>query len=165
MERFFADWDRSTRLRSTIDDHTRKWNPVKEKFATLKAVSCHTHLIYGGGREHNLRKSCRCFLLRHPRPRRWKFWARFRVTREASFENLYDESKRLLDYMLRHGRCDYCWKPKSGHGLDYGNGKTPVGCCGYALNRDHEIDLVSTFYGNHRFPPIRAVPKNIWSLT
>ncbi len=64
----------------------------------------------------NLRKISGCFLLRHPRPRRWNSEHGSGDT-GSFFDNLYDKSKRLLDYMLRHGVTTV--EAKSGYGLDW----------------------------------------------
>ena len=101
MERFFAVGTGQPDP-ELIDDHTEV-KSCEGKVATPGLIDCHTHLVYGGSREHEFReKVSGCFLLRHPRSRRWNL-STVRATREASFDNLYDKSKRLLDYMLRHG--------------------------------------------------------------
>ncbi len=54
-----------------IDDHTEV-KSCEGKVATPGLIDCHTHLVYGGSREHEFAKKISgCFLLRHPRPRRW----------------------------------------------------------------------------------------------
>ena len=57
-----------------------------------------------------------------------------RATREASFDTLYDKSKRLLDYMLLHGVTTV--EAKSGYGLDWETEKRQLDVVG-ALDRDH----------------------------
>ena len=81
-----------------------------------------------------------------------------RATREA-FENLYDKSKRLLDYMLRHGVTTV--EAKSGYGLDWETEKRQLDVVA-ALDRDHEIDWYQPLWQPMRSQQsTRAVPKNI----
>ena len=70
--------------------------------------------------------------------------------REKLFDTLYDKSKRLLDYMLLHGVTTV--EAKSGYGLDWETEKRQLDVVG-ALDRDHDIDLVSTFMAAHAVPP------------
>ena len=66
--------------------------------------------------------------------------------------------KRLLDYMLRHGVTTV--EAKSGYGLDWETEKRQLDVV--ALDRDHQIDLVSTFMAAMRSHRVQgAVPKNI----
>ena len=96
----------------------------------------------------NLRKISGCFLLRHPRPRRWNSEHSSGDT-GSFFDTLYDKSKRLLDYMLRHGVTTV--EAKSGYGLDWETEKRQLDVVA-ALDRDHQIDLVSTFMAAHAIP-------------
>ena len=131
-----------------IDDHTEV-KSCEGKVATPGLIDCHTHLVYGGSREHEFAKKLAGVSYLDILAQGGGILSTVRATREASFENLYDKSKRLLDYMLRHGVTTV--EAKSGYGLDWETEKRQLDVVA-ALDRDHEIDLVSTFMAAHAIP-------------
>ena len=74
-------------------------------------------MVYGGSREHEFAKKLAGVSYLDILAQGGGILSTVRATREASFENLYDKSKRLLDYMLRHGVTTV--EAKSGYGLDW----------------------------------------------
>ena len=118
------------------------------KVATPGLIVCR-HLVYGGSCEHEFRERISgCFLLGSSSPRRWNSEHGSGRHGKLLFENLYDKSKRL-DYMLRHGVTTVEAKRWLWFGL--GNWKRQLDVVA-ALDRDHQIDLVSTFAGGHAIP-------------
>jgi len=75
--------------------------------------------------------------------------ATVRMTREASFDELYDLGMRRLDAMLREGVTTV--EAKSGYGLTL-EGELRLLEVIQALNRDHVVDVVPTFLGAHTIP-------------
>ena len=120
------------------------------KIATPGLIDCHTHLVYGGSREHEFAKKLAGVPYLEILAQGGGILSTVRATREASFDTLYDKSKRLLDYMLLHGVTTV--EAKSGYGLDWETEKRQLDVVG-ALDRDHDIDLVSTFMAAHAVPP------------
>ena len=120
------------------------------KIATPGLIDCHTHLVYGGSRENEFAKKLAGVPYLEILAQGGGILSTVRATREASFENLYDKSKKLLDYMLLHGVTTV--EAKSGYGLDWETEKRQLDVVG-ALDRDHDIDLVSTFMAAHAVPP------------
>jgi len=120
------------------------------KIATPGLIDCHTHLVYGGSREHEFAKKLAGVPYLEILAQGGGILSTVRATREASFDTLYDKSRRLLDYMLLHGVTTV--EAKSGYGLDWETEKRQLDVVG-ALDRDHEIDLVSTFMAAHAVPP------------
>ena len=94
----------------------RKWI-LWRKVATPGWIDCHTHLVYGGSREHEFAKKLAGVSYLDILAQGGGILSTVRATREASFDNLYDKSERLLDYMLRHGVTTV--EAKSGYGLDW----------------------------------------------
>lgn len=119
------------------------------RIASPGLVDCHTHLVYGGSREHEFAKKLAGVSYLDILAQGGGILSTVRATREASFENLYDKSKRLLDYMLLHGVTTV--EAKSGYGLDWETEKRQLDVV-EALNKDHDIDLVSTFMAAHAVP-------------
>ena len=131
-----------------VDDHT-EIQSYEGKVATPGLIDCHTHLVYGGSREHEFAKKLAGVSYLDILAQGGGILSTVRATREASFDNLYDKSKRLLDYMLRHGVTTV--EAKSGYGLDWETEKRQLDVVA-ALDHDHEIDLVSTFMAAHAIP-------------
>ena len=86
------------------------------KIATPGLIDCHTHLVYGGSREHEFAKKLAGVPYLEILAQGGGILSTVRATREASFDTLYDKSKRLLDYMLLHGVTTV--EAKRGYGLE-----------------------------------------------
>ncbi|MDO5364933.1 MAG: imidazolonepropionase [Streptococcus dysgalactiae] len=119
------------------------------KIATPGIIDCHTHLVYGGSREHEFAQKLAGVPYLDILAQGGGILSTVRATRAASFNNLYQKSKRLLDYMLLHGVTTV--EAKSGYGLDWETEKRQLGVVA-ALEKDHPIDLVSTFMAAHAIP-------------
>lgn len=114
-------------------------------------VDCHTHLVHGGTREHelNMRLAGKSYMeimnagggIHYTTTK----------TREASFDELYDKTFNHLNDFLRYGITTV--EAKSGYGLDL---ETELKQLEVAkkLQQTHMVDVVSTFMGAH------AVPKD-----
>ncbi|MTB64945.1 imidazolonepropionase [Streptococcus sp. zg-86] len=122
----------------------------KGKVATPGLIDCHTHLVYGGSREHEFAKKLAGVSYLDILAQGGGILSTVRATREASFDTLYQKSKRLLDYMLRHGVTTV--EAKSGYGLDWETEKRQLEVVAQ-LDKDHSIDLISTFMAAHAIPP------------
>lgn len=116
------------------------------KIATPGIIDCHTHLVYGGSREHEFAQKLAGVPYLDILAQGGGILSTVRATRAASFDNLYQKSKRLLDYMLLHGVTTV--EAKSGYGLDWETEKRQLDVVA-ALEKDHPIDLVSTFMAAH----------------
>lgn len=119
------------------------------KIATPGIIDCHTHLVYGGSREHEFAQKLAGVPYLDILAQGGGILSTVRATRTASFDNLYQKSKRLLDYMLLHGVTTV--EAKSGYGLDWETEKRQLDVVA-ALEKDHPIDLVSTFMAAHAIP-------------
>lgn len=119
------------------------------KLVTPGLVDGHTHLVFGGYRQNEiplkLKGAGYLDILRAG----GGILDTVRKTREASFAELYDKTEGFLDEMLELGvtTCE----AKSGYGLET---ETEVKMLEVLqkLNRDHPMDLVSTFMGAHAIP-------------
>ncbi|MEC4577981.1 imidazolonepropionase [Streptococcus dysgalactiae] len=119
------------------------------KIATPGIIDCHTHLVYGGSREHEFAQKLAGVPYLDILAQGGGILSTVRATRAASFDNLYQKSKRLLDYMLLHGVTTV--EAKSGYGLDWETEKRQLDVVA-ALEKNHPIDLVSTFMAAHAIP-------------
>lgn len=73
-----------------------------------------------------------------------------RNTRQASLEQLVEQSRARLDRMLAHGTTTA--EVKTGYGLDTASEIKMLHAI-HALDQSHPIDLVPTFLGAHAVPP------------
>lgn len=112
-------------------------------------VDCHTHLVHGGTREHelNMRLAGRSYMdimnagggIHYTTTK----------TREASFDDLYSKTVQHLNEFLRHGVTTV--EAKSGYGLDLENEIKQLHVV-KKLQEEHVVDIVSTFMGAHAVP-------------
>lgn len=112
-------------------------------------VDCHTHLVHGGTREHelNMRLAGRSYMdimnegggIHYTTTK----------TREASFDDLYNKTVQHLNEFLRHGVTTV--EAKSGYGLDLENEIKQLHVV-KKLQEEHVVDIVSTFMGAHAVP-------------
>ncbi|HFU4217523.1 TPA: imidazolonepropionase [Streptococcus suis] len=119
------------------------------KVATPGLIDCHTHLVYGGSREHEFAQKLAGVSYLDILANGGGILSTVRATREADFDTLYQKSYKLLDYMLDHGVTTV--EAKSGYGLDWETEKRQLEVV-KKLHEDHPIDLVSTFMAAHAIP-------------
>lgn len=115
-------------------------------------VDPHTHLVFGGSREHEL--VTRIAKQRDVQPSKGERMASginytVQCTREASKDELAQGALRRLDQMLLHGTTTA--EAKSGYGLNL-NQELKLLETVQELKHLHPIHLVSTFLGAHAVP-------------
>lgn len=120
------------------------------KLVTPGLVEGHTHLVFGGYRQNEiplkLKGASYLDILRAG----GGILDTVRKTREASFKELYDKTEGFLDEMMGLGvtTCE----AKSGYGLDFDTEMKMLEVL-KELNKDHPMEIVSTFMGAHAVPP------------
>ena len=97
-----------------IDDSTEMVN-LEGKIATPGLIDCHTHLVYGGSREHEFSKKLNGMSYLDILAEGGGILSTQKATREASFEELYDKTEKLANHMMYHGVTTI--EAKSGYGL------------------------------------------------
>lgn len=112
-------------------------------------IDCHTHLVYGGSREHEFADKLRGLTYLDILKRGGGILSTQRATQSSSFDELYLKSKKLLNHMIYHGVTTV--EAKSGYGLDWENEKKQMEVV-KSLNKNLAIDLVSTFMAAHAIP-------------
>lgn len=130
-------------------DETTELIDVNGKLVTPGLIDSHTHLVYGGSREHEFAQKLNGVSYLDILKAGGGILSSVRATRSSSFETLYDKSERLLNYMLAHGVTAV--EAKSGYGLDWDTEKKQLDVV-KALNENHPIELVSTFMAAHAIP-------------
>ncbi|WP_138160490.1 imidazolonepropionase [Peptoniphilus catoniae] len=122
---------------------------LKGKTAAPGLIDAHTHLVYGGSREHEFSKKLNGVTYLEILEQGGGILSTQRATREASFEDLYNKTEKLLDHMMVHGVTTV--EAKSGYGLNWETEKRQMEVV-KKLDKDLPIDLVSTFMAAHAIP-------------
>lgn len=112
-------------------------------------VDCHTHLVHGGTREHELNMRLGGATYMDIMQAGGGIHYTTTKTRAASFEELYDKTYQHLNDFLRHGVTTI--EAKSGYGLEWQTECKQLEVV-QALQADHPVSIVSTFMGAHAVP-------------
>ena len=119
------------------------------KLVTPGLVDAHTHLVFGGWREHELAMKRRGVPYLEILAQGGGILATLTKTREATEEQLTEKAGAALAEMLRYGvtTCE----AKSGYGLDLDNELKQLRVT-RILNEKQPVELVSTYLGAHAVP-------------
>jgi imidazolonepropionase len=123
---------------------------AKGKLVSPGLVDPHTHLVFGGSREHEMALKQQGVPYLEILKQGGGILSTVKSTRETSEEDLYQKAKFHLDRILSYGVTTV--EAKSGYGLDR---ETELKQLRVAkkLNENHVADVVSTFLGAHAIPP------------
>lgn len=118
------------------------------KLVTAGLVDCHTHLVFGGWREHELAMKLAGKTYLEILAAGGGILSTVRETRRASEEALYEKTRALMAEMLRHGTT--ALEIKSGYGLDLATEQKQLRVA--ARLKAENPDIATTFLGAHAFP-------------
>ncbi len=123
---------------------------AKGKLVTPGLVDGHTHLVFGGYRQHELAMKIAGAGYLDILRAGGGILDTVRKTRDASEEELYGKSSAFLDEMLSMGitTCEV----KSGYGLSEESEMKMLRVI-KAMKENHKMDVVPTFMGAHAIPP------------
>ncbi|MGD6966634.1 imidazolonepropionase [Rossellomorea vietnamensis] len=120
------------------------------KLVTPGLVDPHTHLVFGGSREHEMALKQQGVPYLEILKRGGGILSTVKATREATEEQLLEKARFHLDRILSYGVTTM--EAKSGYGLEKETELKQLRVV-KKLNEQHPIDLVSTFLGAHAIPP------------
>lgn len=113
-------------------------------------VDPHTHVVYGGSREREFEMRLEGTSYMDIMNNGGGIHATARMTREATEEELIEQTIKRLDSFLKHGVTTV--EGKSGYGMNLETEFKQLKVM-KELQKQHPIDLVSTFMGAHAVPP------------
>jgi len=112
-------------------------------------VDCHTHLVHGGTREEEFNMRLNGSTYMEIMNAGGGIHATTKLTRDTSFDDLYEKTRQHLDTFLKHGVTTV--EAKSGYGLDWETEKKQLEVA-KKLQATHDVDVISTFMGAHAVP-------------
>jgi imidazolonepropionase len=123
---------------------------AKGKVVSPGLVDPHTHLIFGGSREHELAMKQAGVPYLEILAGGGGILSTVEATRSAPFNDLFQKASFHLERMISHGVTTV--ESKSGYGLDKDTELKQLRVA-KELNHTYPISIVSTFLGPHAIPP------------
>lgn len=120
------------------------------KTVTPGLIDSHTHVVHGGSRENELAMKLRGVSYLDILASGGGIHSTVKATKEASFQELYNQAKKSLDTMLSFGVTTV--EAKSGYGIDDLDTEIKQLEVAKKLNQGHPLDLISTYMGAHAIP-------------
>ena len=120
------------------------------KTVTPGLIDSHTHVVHGGSREHELSMKLKGVPYLDILAAGGGIHNTIEATRNASFDELYNQAKKSMDTMLSFGVTTV--EGKSGYGVEDFETELRQLEVAKKLNEDHHMDLISTFMGAHAIP-------------
>lgn len=130
--------------------HTADVVEASNHLVTPGLVDPHTHVVYGGSREHEFEMRLEGATYMDIMNAGGGIHATARMTREAIEEELLEQTMSRLDSFLAHGVTMV--ESKSGYGMNLETELKQLRVM-KELQQKHVIDLVPTFMGAHAVPP------------
>lgn len=119
------------------------------RLVTPGLIDPHTHLVHAGTRQNEFNMRLNGATYMEIMNNGGGIHATTAATRNATHDQLYEESKRRLDLFLLHGVTTV--EAKSGYGLTLADELKQLEVA-KKLHELHPVDLVSTFMGAHAVP-------------
>lgn len=120
------------------------------KLVTPGFIDPHTHIIFDGSRENELSMKLAGKTYLEILEAGGGILKTVRETRRASLEKLVENGKKILDRMMNYGTTTV--ETKSGYGLSLDSEIKSLKAVNI-LNKEHPLDVVTTFLGAHAIPP------------
>lgn len=130
--------------------HTADIVDASNHLVTPGLVDPHTHVVYGGSREREFEMRLEGATYMDIMNAGGGIHATTRMTREATEDELIEQTTRRLDSFLSHGVTTV--EGKSGYGMNLETELKQLRVM-KKLQETHMIDIVPTFMGAHAVPP------------
>jgi imidazolonepropionase len=123
---------------------------AEEKVVSPGLVDPHTHLVFGGSREHELALKQEGVPYLEILARGGGILSTVEATKNATLQELFDKASFHLERMVSHGATTI--EAKSGYGLGRETELKQLRVV-KQLNEKYPVSIVSTFLGPHAIPP------------
>ena len=123
---------------------------ASNKLVTPGLIDSHTHLVYGGSREHEIYNKLKGTKYLDIMQAGGGIYYTVEMTKKASFKELYKKAERSLNKMMEFGVTTV--EAKSGYGLDDFETELKQLKVIKELNDNHPVDIVATFLAAHAVP-------------
>lgn len=137
---------------SIIEQHYRSETVIdaSKKLVTPGFIDPHSHVVFAGTREEEFELRIQGVSYLDILAKGGGILKTVKETRKASKEELIENARKTINRMLKYGTTMV--ESKSGYGLTT---EDEMKCLEVAknLNKDPQIDIVSTFLGAHAVPP------------
>lgn len=143
--------DTDENIRAKYKDHinTAEQIDATGKIVTPGLIDPHTHLVHAGTRENEYAMRLKGQTYMEIMNAGGGIHATTRATQQATHDELYEQSTKRLNQFLQHGVTTV--EAKSGYGLTLEDELKQLEVA-EQLNKEHPVDLVSTFMGAHAVP-------------
>lgn len=131
-----------------VNDNTELFD-AKQKIALPGLVDAHTHLVFGGSREHEYELKLKGVEYLEILRQGGGILNTVEKTRTASFDELYEKALKVANNMLKHGVTTF--EAKSGYGLNLETELKQLEVA-HKVAQNHPCDLVHTFMPAHAIP-------------
>ena len=122
---------------------------VKNKLISTSLIDCHTHLIYGGNRSSEFEQRLEGISYSQIAVNGGGIASSIKSTREESFDDIYKQSAKRLENLIKEGVCTI--EIKTGYGLDIVS-ETKMLNIAQKLEMNYPIHIEKTFLGAHAVP-------------
>ncbi len=122
---------------------------AENNLVTPGLVDSHTHVVHYGSREYEFEKKMRGVDYLQILKEGGGILSSVKMTTDATERQLYKQSKKSLDIMLKHGTTTV--EGKSGYGL-FEETELKQLRVQKQLNGNHPVDIIPTFLGAHALP-------------
>lgn len=130
----------------SLKDNNTEIVDLTGKVATPGLIDAHTHLVYGGSRENEFAMKLNGMEYLEILEAGGGILSTLKATDEATFDELYDKTEKLLEHMLVHGVTAV--EAKSGYGITLETELKELEVL-KKLNEEFPSELITTFMAAH----------------
>jgi len=137
-------------IKDRIDTLANEVVDAKGSLVTPGLIDCHTHLVFGGNRADEFEQRLNGVDYQEIARKGGGILSTVKATREASFEELYEQSLSRFQALISEGVTTV--EIKSGYGLDY-ESELKMLQVAKKLGDEHGIVVKTTLLAAHAVPP------------
>ncbi len=137
-------------IANSIDSLAKELIDAQGCLVTPGLIDCHTHLVFAGNRCDEFEQRLNGVAYEEIARNGGGILSTVRATREASFDELYQQSLPRFEALMSEGVTTV--EIKSGYGLDFEN-ELKMLKVAKKLGKEHGIDVKTTLLAAHAVPP------------